>query len=164
MADKKPKVEESQIGPGAWDIPIPEGAELGGMVPGTRIIKCTEEPKESLSSKQEPQTEFTFVVDDPAAGDLNGREAHYWCSRKPKAWWNLVQTLDALEVPYEIIKDDAGNPKTFRFDPMACVGKYAKGVWEEQTYEGRTRSRLQRVIGVSEDVESLEGGSDELPF
>ena len=138
---------------GGWEIPIPEGAEFGGLPPGTRTIKCVEEPKESLSSKGDPQIEFLFNVADPETPEYEGREVHYWCSQKPKAWWNICQTLDALEVSYEIDKEK----RLFRFEPMDCVGKVAKGVWEEQTYEGRTRSRLQRVISVHEEVETLGG-------
>lgn len=162
----KPKRE---IGPGAWEIPIPDGAELGGVPPGTYISKCIEEPKESVSSKGEPQTEFRFSIADPSYPEYEGREGGYWCSRKPKAWWNIIGTLDAMDVPYEIIRDEAGRPKTFRFDPMDCVNAMCKTVWTEQTFQGRTRSRINRIIGVMETVDEFAGevageAGDNLPF
>ena len=161
MVEEK-EVEGSKVGAGAWAIPIPDGAEFGGIPEGTYMIRCIEEPKESLSSKGDPQTEFTFVVADLDHPEYDEREAHYWCSRKPKAWWNITSTLEALGVPYEIDKVN----KVFRFDPMECLGKVAKGVWEIQKYQGRERSRLVRVISVEEEVETLGGDSEpgDLPF
>jgi len=153
MAKEK---EEEKIG--GWEIPIPDGAEFGGLPPGAYLSKCIEEPKESLSSKGEPQTEFQFAIADPEYPEYVDREGRYWCSRKPKAWWNITQTLEALGVTYEIDKEN----KVFRFDPMDCVGAMCKTVWAEQVYEGRTRSRIQRVISVKEEVEDL--GGDEVPF
>ena len=155
---KKEKGEEEVVGPGAWEIPIPEGAEFGGLPPGTYLSKCIEEPKESLSGKGEPQTEFQLAVCDPDCPEYEGREGRYWCSRKPKAWWNITQTLDAMGVPYEIDKEK----KIFRFDPMDCVGAMCKTVWAEQTFGGRTRSRIQRIISATEEVEDL--GGEEPPF
>lgn len=157
VAEEKAE-EKAEIGPGAWEIPIPDGAEFGGLPPGTYISKCIEEPKETLSGKGEAQTEFQFAVCDPEYPEHEGREGRYWCSRKPKAWWNITQTLEAMEVPYEIDKEN----KIFRFDPMACVGAMCKTVWEEQTFEGRTRSRIRRIISVKEEVEDL--GGEEAPF
>jgi len=157
MAEKKKRKEE-EVGPGGWEIPIPAGAEFGGLPPGTYLSKCIEEPKESLSSKGEPQTEFQFAISDPEYPEYDGREGRYWCSRKPKAWWNITQTLEALGVPYEIDKE----AKKFRFDPMDCVGAVCKTVWEESTFEKRTRSRIRRVISAVEEVEDL--GGEEAPF
>jgi len=156
--EKENPEEKSEVGPGGWEIPIPDGAEFGGLTPGTYLSKCVEEPKESLSSKGEPQTEFQFVVEDPEYPEYAGREGRYWCSRKPKAWWNITQTLDAMGVPYEIDKEN----KVFRFDPMDCVGAMCKTVWTEQTFEGRTRSRINRIISATEEVEDL--GGEEVPF
>ncbi len=155
---KEKEEEGKEIGPGAWEIPIPDGAEFGGLPPGTYLSKCIEEPKESLSSKGEPQTEFQLAVSDPDYPEYEGREGRYWCSRKPKAWWNITQTLDAMGVAYEIDKEK----KIFRFDPMDCVGAICKTVWAEQTFEGRTRSRIQRIISATEEVEDL--GGEEAPF
>jgi len=152
--------EKGQVGPGGWEIPIPEGAQFGGPPAGVYISKCTDEPKESLSSQQKPQTEFHFVIEDPDFPELAGRPGYFWCSREPKSWWVITSTLDALEVPYEINKEK----KIFRFDPMECVGKYCKTVWEEREYQGRVRTRIQRVISVEETVESLEGPEEGLPF
>ena len=154
----KEKEQPKEATPGAWEIPIPEGAEFGGLPPGTYLSKCIEEPKESLSSKGEAQTEFQFAIVDPEYPEYADREGRYWCSRKPKAWWNITQTLEAMGVDYEIDKEN----KIFRFDPMDCVGAMCKTVWAEQTYEGRTRSRIQRVISVEEEVEGL--GGEEAPF
>ena len=158
MAREKPKEEPKEMAPGGWEIPIPEGAEFGGLPPGTYLSKCLEEPKESLSSQGEPQTEFQFAICDPERPEYEGREGRYWCSRKPKAWWNICQTLDALGVAYEIDKEK----RIFRFNPMACVGQVCKTIWAERTYEGRTRSRIQRVVSESEEVEDT--GGDEAPF
>ena len=155
----KEKEQPKEATPGGWEIPIPDGAEFGGLPPGTYLSKCTEEPKESLSSKGDPQTEFQFAIDDPEYPEYDGREGRYWCSRKPKAWWNITQTLDAMDVPYEIDKEN----KIFRFDPMDCVGAMCKTVWAEQTYEGRARSRIQRIVSVTEEVEDL-GGDESIPF
>lgn len=156
MADKADKKEAG--GSGGWEIPIPDGAEFGGLPPGTYLSKCVEEPKESLSSKGDPQTEFQFVIEDPEFPEYAGREGRYWCSRKPKAWWNITQTLEAMGVEYEIDKEN----KVFRFNPMDCVGADCKTVWEEQTFEGRTRSRVTRIISIHEEIESL--GEEEAPF
>ena len=153
MAKEKEKAEA-----GGWEIPIPDGAEFGGLPAGTYLSKCIEEPKESLSSKGEPQTEFQLAICDPEFPEYEGREGRYWCSRKPKAWWNITQTLEAMGVGYVIDKEN----KVFRFDPMDCVGAMCKTLWEEQTFEGRTRSRIQRVISAEETVEDL--GSEEAPF
>lgn len=152
------KEKEKEAMPGGWEIPIPDGAEFGGLPPGSYLSKCTEEPKESLSSKGEPQTEFQFTIQDPEYPEYEGREGRCWCSRKPKAWWNICQTLEALGVAYEIDKEN----KVFRFDPMDCVGQVCKTVWAEQTYGGRTRSRIQRVISPTEEVEDL--GGEQPPF
>jgi len=156
MAEKKGK--KGEVGPGAWEIPIPEGAEFGGLPPGIYLSKCIEEPKESLSSKGEAQTEFQFAVSDPEYPEYEGREGRYWCSRKPKAWWNITQTLAAMGVSYEIDK----GAKLFRFDPMDCVGAVCRTVWEESKFEGRVRSRIRRVISAEERVEDL--GGEEAPF
>ena len=154
MAKEKPE----ETTPGGWEIPIPDGAEFGGLPPGTYLSKCVEEPKEALSGKGEPQTEFQFVINDPEYPEYVDREGRFWCSRKPKSWWNLTQTLEAMGVEYEIDKEN----KIFRFDPMDCVGAMCKTVWAEQTFEGRTRSRIQRVISAEEEVEDL--GGDEPGF
>jgi len=143
--------------PGGWEIPIPEGAEFGGVPPGAYISKCIDEPQETLSSKGEPQTQFRFSIQDPEYPEYEGREAGYWCSRKPRAWWNITQTLDAMSVPYEITKGEGGKPKVFKFNPMDCVGAVCRTVWEESTYQGRTRSRIRRVIPIHEEVEDLGG-------
>lgn len=147
---------------GAWEIPIPDGAELGGLPEGTYFARCSEEPKESTSSKGDPQTEFTFSISDPDFPDYEGRTGKYWCSRKPKAWWNIIQTLDAMGVKYEIVRDSNNKPITFKFDPMDCVGTPCRTVWGEHTYEGRTRTRIDRVISATEEVEEL--GEEEEPF
>lgn len=161
MAKEKP---ERKMGPDAWEIPIPEGAEFGGSPPGVYLSMCSEEPKETLSGKGDPQTEFVFILKDPEHPDQMDREVRFWVSRKPKSWWVMTSTLEALEVPYEIDKAN----RVFRFNPMDCVGKMCKTVWEEQTFEGRTRSRMTKVIGPEEIVEGLEGpeGSEDsgLPF
>jgi len=151
-------IAEKTVGPGAWAIPIPDGAEFGGLPPGTYLSKCIEEPKESLSSKGEPQTEFQFAIRDPEYPEYEDREGRYWCSRKPKAWWNICQTLEALGVSYEIDKEN----KVFRFDPMDCVGADCRTVWTEQTFEGRTRSRIQSIVPATEEIEDL--GGEEAPF
>lgn len=151
--------EKEEAEAGEWAIPIPDGAEFGGLPAGEYLMRCVEEPKESLSGKGKPQTEFSFVIADPNFPDFDGREQHYWCSREPKAWWTMTSTLDAMGVEYEIDKEN----KIFKFKPLDCVGKMCKGIWEEQTFEGRTRSRLQRVVGEHEEVESL-GGDEDAPF
>ena len=156
-------VEERKVGPGAWDIPIPEGAEFGGLSAGTYLSRVSEEPKETLSGDGEPQIQFEFEINDPKHPEYQGRTGRYWCSRKPKAWWNITQTLDALEVPYEVVRDEAGKPKTFRFDPMDCINRSCKTVWEENEYQGRIRTRIRRIISAEETVEELTGGEDS-PF
>ena len=158
MAKEPAKEEKQEAAVGGWEIPIPDGAEFGGLPPGTYLSKCIEEPKESLSSKGEPQTEFQFAICDPEYPEYEDREGRYWCSRKPKAWWNITQTLEAMGVQYEIDKEN----KIFRFDPMDCVGAMCKTVWTEQTFEGRTRSRINRVVSVEEGVEDL--GGEDIPF
>jgi len=144
------------VAPGGWAIPIPDGADFGGGCPvGTYISRCSEEPTESISSKGDPQTEFTFEVCDPAFPDLNEKTGKLWCSRKPKAWWTICGVLDGLGVPYEIDKVN----KLFKFDPMACVGQLCKTVWEENTHPTtkRVSIRINRVIGVNESVETAGG-------
>ena len=150
------EVKEERVG--GWAIPIPDGAEFGGLLPGSYLSRCAEEPKETLSSKDEPQTQFQFTISDPKFPEYEGRDGFYWCSRKPRAWWNLTQTLDALGVKYEIDKEN----RVFKFDPMDCVGQMCRTVWAEETYQGRTRSRIQRVVSVSEKEEDLVG--EEAPF
>jgi len=158
MAKGDPKPEE-KVGAGAWEIPFPEDAEFGGLPPGTYLSVCDQEPKETLSSKQEPQTEFHYVIKDPEYPEYEGRSGSMWCSRKPKSWWLITQTLDAMAVPYEIDKA----ARIFRFDPMDCVNKPCKTHWEESEWQGRVRSRITRVVSLSEEVESLEG-AEEAPF
>lgn len=157
-------LERKVPGAGAWEIPIPEGAILGGLPEGTFLSKCNEEPKESTSSKGDPQTEFTYEITDPEFPDLLGQTGKYWCSRKPKSWWNLTNTLDSMAVPYEIVKDEAGRPKTFRFDPMDCIGAVCKIVVKSRTdLSGRIRNVIVQVISATEsDVEST--GPEEPPF
>ena len=150
--------EKKEGGTGGWEIPIPDGAEFGGLPPGTYLSRCMEEPKEALSGKGDPQTEFQFAIVDPEYPDYMDREGRFWCSRKPKSWWNLTQTLEAMDVAYVVDKES----KVFRFDPMDCVGAMCKTVWTEQTFEGRTRSRISRVISATEEVEDL--GGEDLPF
>ena len=157
--------EEKAEDTGMWEIPIPEGAQFGGVAPGAYLSRCIEEPKESVSSKGEPQTEFQFAISDPEFPELEDREGRYWCSRKPKAWWNLTQTLEALGVSYVIDKEK----RIFRFDPLECVGKPCKTVWEENEYKGRVRARIQRVISPEEEIERLtseeeDKGGENLPF
>jgi len=162
MAKERKKEEETKVG--GWSIPIPEGAEFGGLPPGTYLSRCSEEPKETMSSEGAPQTEFAFTVCDPEFPDYEGREGKYWCSQKPKAWWNLTNTLDAMKVPYEIQKGESGRPKFFNFDPMDCVGAMCRTVWAERVNPrtGAVRSRIQRVISTEEEIEEL--GGEEPPF
>ena len=166
VTPEEPVAESKVPGAGAWEIPIPEGAILGGLPEGTFLSRCQEEPKESTSSRGDPQTEFTFEITDPEHPELLGSTGKYWCSRKPKSWWNLTNTLDAMGVLYEIVKDEAGRPKTFRFDPMDCIGAVEKVVVKAGTDPGtgRTRNRIVQIISATEgDVEST-GGDEEIPF
>lgn len=159
-------LEKKVPGAGAWEIPIPDGAILGGLPEGTFLSKCNEEPKETTSSKGDPQTEFTYEITDPEYPDLLGKTGKYWCSRKPKSWWNMTNTLDAMNVVYEIIKDEAGKPRTFRFDPMDCIGAVCKIVVKARTDpSGRTRNVVAQVISATEsDVESSGPEEEGPPF
>lgn len=166
VEEEAPKKRE--VGPGAWEIPIPDGAEFGGLPEGTFLAKCEEEPKESISSKGDPQTEFIYTIRDPEYPDLDGKTGKFWCSRKPKSWWNLTNTLDAMDVPYEIKKDANGKPVVFRFDPMDCVGAFCKVVVKTGTdpNKGTSRNKIVQVISASEssaEMSSVEEGGDELP-
>jgi hypothetical protein len=162
---------KKEILPGGWSIPIPDGAEFGGLPEGTYLCKCEIAPTETVSGKGDPQTEFTYVIHDPAYADLEGRTVKYWCSRKPKAWWNIEQTLTAMDVPFEILKDAAGKPISFHFNPIQCVGTWAKAVVAPNTnpQNGVVRNRVAQIISVNESATESSGGEetsggDQAPF
>jgi hypothetical protein len=160
------------ITPGGWEIPIPDGAEFGGLPNGTWISACEEEPKETVSSKGDAQTEFTLTVHDPSRPDLDGRTGKYYCSRKPKAWWNLDQTLTNMDVPHEIINDANGKPVKFHFNPVDCVGAVCKIIVGDSVQpNGTKRSKILQVVSINEssaEVSSSEegpvDGSSDVPF
>ncbi len=165
MPKEKTKPTEATMPPisgdeGVWEIPYPENAQFGGPPEGTYLLRCDEAPAESLSSKQDSQFEFSFTFIDPTLPDRQGSAIKYWCSRKPKAWWNICQTLDALKVKYEINQER----KVFRFNPNDCIGKQAKGVFKESEFEGRKRVKLTQIIPETAEVEDLTGNEGEAPF
>jgi len=162
--EEAPK-KKREITPGGWEIHIPDGAEFGGLPKGTYISCCEEEPKETVSSKGDPQTELTYTIHDPQYPDMDGKTGKYYCSRKPKAWWNIEQTLIAMDVPYEIKKDAAGKPVIFHFNPIDCVGQMEKVIVAETTQpNGQKRNKIIQVISINEanaETSSAEEGSGE---
>lgn len=62
-------------------------------------------------------------------------------------------------VPYIIDKEN----KQFRFDPLACVGKLAKGIFKEGTGQFTGNVKVNKVIGPEETVEGLEGTPEAAP-
>lgn len=146
-----------------WSIPFPEGEDPdltgGGFPAGSFLLRCIEKPKQTLTQKQDPQIEFQMECIDPNAPEgLIGRQSRIYCSLKPKAWWFLINVLDAMGVKHNVSVEE----RKLDFNPNDCIGGILIGIFEENDQRpGRTR--INGVLAPDDGVENIsdEGGAEE---
>lgn len=161
---KKAPAQAAPVSPDeeVWSIPFPEGEDPdltgGGFPVGSCLLRCIEKPKQTLTQKQDPQIEFQMEGIDPNHPDLMGRQARIYCSLKPKAWWFLINVLEAMGVDHNVSVEE----RKLDFNPNDCVGGTLIGIFEENDQRpGRTR--INGVLPPDDSVENIsdEGGAEE---
>lgn len=109
---------------------------------------------EGISGTGNPTAYFEAKI---PKGNYKGFQGYYNCSLKPKALWKLRQFLEALGM------EDLG--KKLNIDWTEVIGKYFGATVEEDTYQGKVRSKIIDVFPSSEleedEEETDEGDSEE---
>jgi len=135
--------------------------ELEVIPPGYVLAQVSGCNQVLARSSGKPTINWEFTIQDPEA--YAGRKAFYNTSLQPQALWNLKRVLTALGWPEDDLEGELD------FDEEDTLGMECILEIEEDIYEGRTVSRVARVLSSDADVEigvADVGGTDtdEVPF
>lgn len=158
---EQPKVEESidEGLPGQDDMVFEEDFTNDESTTGYHVQKgfyhaILIDMEKGMSQAGNPQYIWQFKL---LSGEGKGREFRYWTSLLPQARWKVIETLEALGV-----KAQGSIAKFKRSD---VVGKPCILLLEDDTYEGQTTSKIQRVMRPNESTLGLvEKMSKDVPF
>jgi len=140
-----------------WEIPIPEGARVGERrIPkGVYKVRVSGMPEIGTSGRGTRQLIIPLTITE---GEFEGRDLMlYRPLSSPRAWGRLRRALEALEVKYE----EDRNSRVLRLDPMDFVGKEAKAVVRESSFEGRIRSRVEDLLPLEAEEAVYEEEEEE---
>lgn len=119
------------------EITIPEGAESGQIPKGDQYIgRLMGVIQETSKGSGNPMLTWAFEMYE---GEFAGMDFTMWTPLTDNAIWKLSDTLTALGVKWE--------PGTkVRIDPKALKNTLVRMDIKDDTYEGRTRSKLNKIL------------------
>ena len=109
-----------------------------------KVDKCYED-----EGDKGPMAVFELVVTD---GKHKGTRGWLYCSFSKKSLWKLRSTLEALGVD---VPESRMKLRWHKFVGLECGGTF-----EDDKYEGKTRSKLTDLFPLA-DLEDSEGGDEE---
>jgi hypothetical protein len=107
----------------------------GGMVPAGVYLCRVSGFQTSTSNAGNPQYEWELTV---IHGPYTGQTMKFWTSRLPQARWKVAESLEAIGI--------AAQGTIARFRLSDVVGRPCLAEVKEETYQGVTRPKVQRLL------------------
>lgn len=151
-------------GPGATAAPTPAAPMPGASVPmgsdnfevdlsevqsgftipdGIYKVKCIE-IEQTVSKGGNPMFAWTFEV---SSGDHTGFQSKVFTALTPAAMWKVAETVEALGV--------GQTGQVVKFKRSDVINKECGAMFEQNEYNGQTRSQISRVMTLKEMAEAL---------
>lgn len=133
---------------------VPMGADnfevdLSEVQPGFTIpdgvykVKCVE-IEQTVSRSGNPMFTWTFEV---SAGPNAGFQSKVFTALTPAAMWKVAETVEALGV--------GQTGQVVKFKRSDVINKECGALFEQNEYNGQTRSQISRVMTLKEMAEAL---------
>lgn len=118
---------------------------------GTYKAKCIDVTQD-VSKSGNPMFVWEFEI---VEGDYSGRKFKSWTAITPAAMWKVAETVIALGV--------GQNGQVVKFKRSDVINKLCGLVMEQDEYNGRPTSRINRVISLQEMAEAQSAAQNALP-
>lgn len=132
----------------AFEIDLSEVQESSYAIPdGAYRAKCIDIAQD-VSKSGNPMFVWDFEI---TAGEFAGRTFKSWTAVTPAAMWKVAETVIALGVGQtgEVVKFKRGD----------VLGKECGIVMEQDEYNGKTTSRISKVISLAELAQELQNAN-----
>lgn len=127
----------------SFEVDLTEVQENDYTIPdGTYRAKCVD-VSQDVSKGGNPMFVWSFEL---IGGQYNGRSFKSWTAITPAAMWKVAETVMALGV--------GQTGQVVKFKRTDVVGKECGLLIEQDEYNGKTTSKVSRVLSISE----LENG------
>lgn len=110
---------------------------------GVYRVKCIE-IEQTVSKGGNPMFAWTFEVAD---GNYKGFQSKVFTALTPAAMWKVAETVEALGV--------GQTGQVVKFKRSDVINKECGALFEENEYNGQTRSSISRVMTLQEMKEAL---------
>lgn len=131
------------MGADNFEVDLSE-VQSGFTIPdGVYKVKCVE-IEQTVSRSGNPMFTWTFEV---SAGPNAGFQSKVFTALTPAAMWKVAETVEALGV--------GQTGQVVKFKRSDVLNKECGAMFEQNEYNGQTRSQISRVMTLKEMAEAL---------
>lgn len=131
------------MGSDNFEVDLSE-VQSGFTIPdGIYKVKCVE-IEQTVSKGGNPMFAWTFEV---SSGDHTGFQSKVFTALTPAAMWKVAETVEALGV--------GQTGQVVKFKRSDVINKECGAMFEQNEYNGQTRSQISRVMTLKEMAEAL---------
>ena len=131
------------MGSGNFEVDLSEVQSSVVIPDGIYKVKCIE-IEQTVSKGGNPMFAWTFEV---SSGDHTGFQSKVFTALTPAAMWKVAETVEALGV--------GQTGQVVKFKRSDVINKECGAMFEQNEYNGQTRSQISRVMTLKEMAEAL---------
>ena len=130
------------MGSDSFEVDLSEVQSNFVIPDGNYRVKCIE-VEQTVSKGGNPMFVWTFEV---SAGDKTGFQGKVFTAITPAAMWKVAETVEALGVGQQ--------GQVVKFKRSDVIGKECGATFEQEEYNGKTSSKISRVMALQELAQS----------